>query len=130
MASVRLAGQAPRLPVAAARHTHKQDISKAIQSGERLRMRGVHLIGGEEPEETPAYNAPTRLEAAKPLVIVTDITKEFRVGSTTVTALRHVSFTVGEGQFVTIRGRSGAGKTTLLNLIGGLDTADAGRVQT
>lgn len=45
-----------------------------------------------------------------------------------VHALRDVNFTVGRGQFVTLRGRSGSGKTTLLNCLGGLDNPTAGRI--
>jgi lipopolysaccharide transport system ATP-binding protein len=43
-------------------------------------------------------------------------------------ALRNVSFDVPKGQFVGVLGRNGAGKSTLLRIIGGVYTADAGRV--
>jgi putative ABC transport system ATP-binding protein len=56
------------------------------------------------------------------------VTRTFRIGSTATAALRGVTFTVGEGKLVALRGRSGSGKTTLLNLVGGLDTPDGGSI--
>ena len=43
-------------------------------------------------------------------------------------ALQDISFTVGEGEFVSIVGPSGCGKSTLLNLICGLSKADTGEI--
>ena len=55
-----------------------------------------------------------------------NITRNFRVGDETVHALRGVSFTITEGEFVTIMGTSGSGKSTLLNTLGCLDTPTSG----
>src|SRR5262245_16976228 len=62
------------------------------------------------------------------MVDVRDITRTYGSGRNATAALRGVSFTVGEGQLVALRGRSGSGKTTLLNVVGGLDTPDDGTV--
>jgi len=52
--------------------------------------------------------------------------REFFVGDQKVTALRGISFTIREGEFVTIMGASGSGKSTLLNILGCLDTPSDG----
>jgi len=54
------------------------------------------------------------------------LTRDFKVGEETVHALRDVSFTIYEGEFVTIMGSSGSGKSTLLNTLGCLDTPTRG----
>ena len=54
------------------------------------------------------------------------IRRNFQVGDETVHALRGVSFTIREGEFVTIMGTSGSGKSTLLNTLGCLDTPTSG----
>jgi putative ABC transport system ATP-binding protein len=58
-----------------------------------------------------------------------EVVRTFGSGRTATHALRGVSFSVGSGQLVALRGRSGSGKTTLLNVVGGLDRPDSGRVQ-
>ena len=49
------------------------------------------------------------------------ITKEYKIASGTVHALKGISLTFRESEFVCVLGPSGCGKTTLLNIIGGLD---------
>ncbi len=62
----------------------------------------------------------------KAIIELNNIKREFIVGEETVRALRGVSFTIHEGEFVTIMGSSGSGKSTLLNTLGCLDTPTAG----
>ena len=56
-----------------------------------------------------------------------DISKMYLVGDEEVRALDHASMHIDQGEFVSIIGPSGSGKSTLMNIIGCLDTADAGR---
>lgn len=62
----------------------------------------------------------------KAVIELQNIKRNFHVGDETVHALRGVSFTIREGEFVTIMGTSGSGKSTLLNTLGCLDTPTSG----
>ena len=62
----------------------------------------------------------------KEIIKLENITRDFVVGDETVHALRGVTFTIYEGEFVTIMGTSGSGKSTLLNTLGCLDTPTKG----
>ena len=64
--------------------------------------------------------------ASKPIIELENIRRDFVVGEEVVHALRGVSFTINEGEFVTIMGTSGSGKSTLLNILGCLDTPTSG----
>lgn len=66
------------------------------------------------------------MEQKREIIRVEDIKRDYIVGEETVHALRGVSFTIYEGEFVTIMGTSGSGKSTLLNVLGCLDTPTAG----
>jgi putative ABC transport system ATP-binding protein len=57
-----------------------------------------------------------------------DLTKEYQSGTTRLAVLKHVSFDIPQGSFVSIVGPSGSGKTTLLGLLAGLDTPSGGSV--
>ena len=63
---------------------------------------------------------------SKTVIELKDIRRNFQVGDETVHALRGISFSICEGEFVTIMGTSGSGKSTLLNTLGCLDTPTSG----
>ena len=55
------------------------------------------------------------------MLTLKDIRKDYVAGDMTVHALRGVSISFRENEFVSVLGPSGCGKTTLLNIVGGLD---------
>jgi putative ABC transport system ATP-binding protein len=63
------------------------------------------------------------------LIAVEDVHKTYRLGETTIEAIRGISLRIESGEFLSIVGPSGCGKTTLLNMIGCIDTATSGTVR-
>ncbi len=64
----------------------------------------------------------------QPIIQAQHVVKTFRVGSTDLTILNRLSFTIHAGEFVSIVGPSGNGKSTLLNMITGIDRPTAGEI--
>jgi putative ABC transport system ATP-binding protein len=62
------------------------------------------------------------------MIQVKNLTKSFQDGDRKIIALNNVSFSVPEGQFITVSGRSGSGKSTLLYQLGLLDIPTSGEV--
>ncbi|HYW81590.1 MAG TPA: ABC transporter ATP-binding protein [Thermoguttaceae bacterium] len=71
------------------------------------------------PDDNATDNVLLRLQ---------EVDKIFRMGEVDVTALRGISLEIHQGEFLVLVGPSGSGKSTILNIVGGLDTATAGRV--
>jgi putative ABC transport system ATP-binding protein len=68
-------------------------------------------------------------DGRRALIELAGVTRTYRLGGLTVTALAGVDLRIAEGEFVVVLGPSGSGKTTLLNLIGALDTATSGTIR-
>jgi putative ABC transport system ATP-binding protein len=63
------------------------------------------------------------------LIAIHHVSKKYRRGSETITALKDVSLTVNKGELLAIVGPSGSGKTTLAQVIGGLTRPSTGTVE-
>jgi putative ABC transport system ATP-binding protein len=59
---------------------------------------------------------------------LTDVTKNYRKGQRSITALRGLNLVIDDGEWLAIQGRTGHGKTTLLQILGGLDRPSSGTV--
>jgi ABC-type lipoprotein export system ATPase subunit len=65
---------------------------------------------------------------SKTMIYLTDVSKSYKVGPSTLRAVDAINLEVPKGQMVSIVGHSGSGKTTLLSLIGGLTKPSTGSV--
>jgi putative ABC transport system ATP-binding protein len=76
--------------------------------------------------QSSSFAGPAAAPAAQPVIELLDLHKVYRVGTELVHALRGVSLTIRENEYVAIMGQSGSGKSTLMNILGCLDVLTKG----
>jgi putative ABC transport system ATP-binding protein len=62
----------------------------------------------------------------KNIITTRDISKVYRMGQEEIHALKSISISINQGEYVAFMGHSGSGKSTLMNIVGCLDTPTAG----
>jgi putative ABC transport system ATP-binding protein len=60
------------------------------------------------------------------MIELKNISKTYKMGEVDVRALKDISFTIEDGEFIAIMGPSGSGKSTLMNVLGCLDVPTSG----
>jgi len=75
---------------------------------------------------SPTYGAPLPETPDGVVIELERVTKVYRTGSIAVAALRGVSLTITQGEYVAVIGPSGSGKSTLMHILGCLDTPTSG----
>jgi NitT/TauT family transport system ATP-binding protein len=92
--------------------------------------RASGLLPGSSPSSGVSRSSASTRGAGTAAVRLTEVSKVYGKGRSSLLALDKVSLAVQPGEFVCLIGASGCGKSTMLSLVAGLDTATAGQVST
>ena len=65
----------------------------------------------------------------EPYIALAGVKKSFRIGGEAIPIFSGLDLAIARGDFVAVMGPSGSGKSTLLNMLGGIDSADAGEIR-
>jgi len=88
-------------------------------------MTGQNPMSGRQ---NPMNGRQVGAAASPPCIVAVDLHRSYPLGEESVPALRGVSFTIEQGDYVAITGPSGSGKSTLMHLLGGLDRPTSGQL--
>lgn len=92
------------------------DLEKSKNYLDVINTKRIRPVAFSVPENTPV------------VIDVKNITKTYKLGKQSISALKGVSLQIKQGEFIALTGSSGSGKSTLLQIIGGLDKPTSGTV--
>ncbi|UWM73668.1 ABC transporter ATP-binding protein [Rhizobium sp. WSM4643] len=68
-------------------------------------------------------------DTQEPYIALRGVRKAFKIGAETIPIFSGLDLSIARGDFVAVMGPSGSGKSTLLNMLGGIDSPDAGEIR-
>ena len=83
----------------------------------------TNLTPGSAPHQSPLHATD------QPLIQAQNVSRQYRLGEATISAVNDVSLEIRAGEFVALLGSSGSGKSTFLNLLAGLDRPTSGAIR-
>ncbi|OBY04555.1 ABC transporter ATP-binding protein [Rhizobium leguminosarum bv. trifolii] len=69
------------------------------------------------------------IDSQEPYIALRGVRKAFRIGAETIPIFSGLDLSIARGYFIAVMGPSGSGKSTLLNMLGGIDSPDAGEIR-